>query len=425
MIGFEKDDEKEKKRFLEMFDEATLKKFMEFLCESMDQVESQYYPDTQSRYLAISTLTILTTYPITQIPENIEIQREIVTNLFGKFGDKLSDSIQKALPTLAYVTEMDYIGELYDRILEYKYTLGPGAPRRPEDVMITHLLDLPVYFFHFLETLSLFPDILRKLEFSSIYKTFEELFITFEKYNSHKFASITKQKQGGKMDTDEVYDAKNIKYDEAVSTELCGYSYDDTFICTFHVNQSLISLNLLLMRLSRYSNYELSSHVIAEFVPYQIKQCKYWGDDWLTDDNEWNSAQVCGHFGFVLTDEYFQYCAHFNLPLDNLPPRDVLLAQFLLIKAKGWMKPYPTFLEPKKALALRDAEAALQYELPDDLKAEITSWKSRIENPEKECFVCNKFCKSLLVCSRCKSVKYCSKDCQMKDWSSHKKKCVK
>lgn len=38
------------------------------------------------------------------------------------------------------------------------------------------------------------------------------------------------------------------------------------------------------------------------------------------------------------------------------------------------------------------------------------------------CFVCTHNCTN--VCARCKSMSYCSKECQRKDWTIHKKDCV-
>ncbi|KAI6145463.1 hypothetical protein BKA82DRAFT_129435 [Pisolithus tinctorius] len=44
--------------------------------------------------------------------------------------------------------------------------------------------------------------------------------------------------------------------------------------------------------------------------------------------------------------------------------------------------------------------------------------------PLERCAACGKGGVPLSVCSRCKRVKYCSKDCQVKDWKTHKKNCV-
>ncbi|KAI6145467.1 hypothetical protein BKA82DRAFT_21336 [Pisolithus tinctorius] len=53
---------------------------------------------------------------------------------------------------------------------------------------------------------------------------------------------------------------------------------------------------------------------------------------------------------------------------------------------------------------------------------------AKIDNPVgpslSGCAACEKGGVPLSVCSRCKRVKYCSKDCQVKDWTTHKKNCV-
>ena len=41
----------------------------------------------------------------------------------------------------------------------------------------------------------------------------------------------------------------------------------------------------------------------------------------------------------------------------------------------------------------------------------------------KVCNNCNKTFEKLLKCSKCKKVKYCSRECQIADWKKHKKNC--
>jgi hypothetical protein len=43
---------------------------------------------------------------------------------------------------------------------------------------------------------------------------------------------------------------------------------------------------------------------------------------------------------------------------------------------------------------------------------------------KQECDECHKQDVKLLQCSRCKKVRYCSKDCQMANWKKHKKDCT-
>jgi hypothetical protein len=45
-------------------------------------------------------------------------------------------------------------------------------------------------------------------------------------------------------------------------------------------------------------------------------------------------------------------------------------------------------------------------------------------NKEIMCNFCSKTERALQACSRCKNVKYCCKECQVKDWKSHKAVCV-
>jgi hypothetical protein len=48
--------------------------------------------------------------------------------------------------------------------------------------------------------------------------------------------------------------------------------------------------------------------------------------------------------------------------------------------------------------------------------------QKKLHNTTKNCNICSKPAAS--QCSRCKSVSYCSKECQLADWNQHKTRCV-
>lgn len=50
---------------------------------------------------------------------------------------------------------------------------------------------------------------------------------------------------------------------------------------------------------------------------------------------------------------------------------------------------------------------------------------TNLEKALRICFCCKKGVYTAKCCSRCKKIYYCGKDCQTKDWPSHKKMCVK
>ena len=43
---------------------------------------------------------------------------------------------------------------------------------------------------------------------------------------------------------------------------------------------------------------------------------------------------------------------------------------------------------------------------------------------DKQCACCEKFEDKMKRCARCRNVRYCSKDCQVKHWTMHKPLCV-
>ena len=49
------------------------------------------------------------------------------------------------------------------------------------------------------------------------------------------------------------------------------------------------------------------------------------------------------------------------------------------------------------------------------------SESEKLQVPTGDCNVCDKLAKNL--CSACKFVFYCGRDCQKKDWNSHKEDC--
>ena len=83
-----------------------------------------------------------------------------------------------------------------------------------------------------------------------------------------------------------------------------------------------------------------------------------------------------------------------------------------------------------------DVVKKYQFHAEDEEEAEqkmveITKeWKREAENEKpKVCAVCGatqaEGSKKLLVCGKCKKVHYCSRECQEKDWKTHKKECQK
>jgi len=48
---------------------------------------------------------------------------------------------------------------------------------------------------------------------------------------------------------------------------------------------------------------------------------------------------------------------------------------------------------------------------------------SDTEKKQKECFTCGETEGHLMLCSKCRNVHYCSRDCQVANWSEHKKIC--
>ena len=68
--------------------------------------------------------------------------------------------------------------------------------------------------------------------------------------------------------------------------------------------------------------------------------------------------------------------------------------------------------------------ASIQYEKYNKMNSMMSSVFMKSSSSD-ECAVCGTRNENMKRCSRCKSVFYCSRDCQVKHWSVHKLTCVK
>jgi hypothetical protein len=74
------------------------------------------------------------------------------------------------------------------------------------------------------------------------------------------------------------------------------------------------------------------------------------------------------------------------------------------------------YLNPTFSL-IDKGEKTIVFHLNDD-KSTLTCF---IEKPEFVCGCCSN--KAKMTCSRCKTARYCSQECQKHSWSDHKKSC--
>lgn len=77
---------------------------------------------------------------------------------------------------------------------------------------------------------------------------------------------------------------------------------------------------------------------------------------------------------------------------------------------------------PYVAEFIKELNSLTRHHVQDHLNKtgdKITSEKYRT------CFTCQKQSDACKVCSGCKSIRYCSTECQSKDWKEHKKVCGK
>lgn len=58
------------------------------------------------------------------------------------------------------------------------------------------------------------------------------------------------------------------------------------------------------------------------------------------------------------------------------------------------------------------------------IRTAIMSLNNSIRDITRTCEVCRKIQEDMKKCSKCKAVRYCSQDCQKKDWSYHKTICA-
>ena len=61
----------------------------------------------------------------------------------------------------------------------------------------------------------------------------------------------------------------------------------------------------------------------------------------------------------------------------------------------------------------------------DNITSQYLSLRTKVITDHSNLFSkrCEKYVTGLIVCSRCKSIKYCCVDCQIIDWKKHKNIC--
>ncbi len=61
--------------------------------------------------------------------------------------------------------------------------------------------------------------------------------------------------------------------------------------------------------------------------------------------------------------------------------------------------------------------------IPDRVARAMDETEQRVNDLWKECASCGRTVRGTKVCSRCKRVRYCSKDCQRRHWREHRVHC--
>jgi len=70
-----------------------------------------------------------------------------------------------------------------------------------------------------------------------------------------------------------------------------------------------------------------------------------------------------------------------------------------------------------------DAKSEIILNNTEIVKNEITSQQPNLKPVQNPCSVCNKILPFMKTCGKCNIRKYCSKECQIKDWKLHKISC--
>ncbi|KAG0619805.1 hypothetical protein M758_4G166700 [Ceratodon purpureus] len=85
--------------------------------------------------------------------------------------------------------------------------------------------------------------------------------------------------------------------------------------------------------------------------------------------------------------------------------------------------PRQKFIRPSFIVPLSPMTSDAELSTLQELEGAPASERTRNEPDPHCCVVCDQKSTKLKICSVCKSVKYCSRDCQVSDWPSHKKRC--
>ncbi|KAJ6254008.1 ankyrin repeat-containing protein [Anaeramoeba flamelloides] len=185
--------------------------------------------------------------------------------------------------------------------------------------------------------------------------------------------------------------------------EMCQYSKISDVIFSYllesgaNVNQQDNKGLTALMHLCR--NLNVGNYYISKFLDQNIKIN-------LTSYNCQNTAL-----------HYLFENIHFNSRNNNFFLKfKKVNANFFLPNKRG-IKPIDYFSKKKKRQVLSIISK------DNEIKIKNVEKNEKAINYRK-CNVCNKT-KGLSICTSCKEVYYCGKECQRKDWKNHKEKCLK
>ena len=116
-----------------------------------------------------------------------------------------------------------------------------------------------------------------------------------------------------------------------------------------------------------------------------------------------------------------EYLTHGTIPLSPDGGADPEKSPFCSCGVGVGTETFPQRFKSLAPYATRVAISPL-FAVPYLEKVGMTS---EAPTDEGRCRACGKQGGSLSLCGKCKTVRYCSKECQVKDWKVHKKNCVK